>query len=136
VSYGTQANEEALRWIVQNVAVLAATTYSASDPNAAASYSALNQRVNSALSVPAGTQSIDDIEASLASAQTAMTAATSRHQQTSNTLTNLLQSIEGVDTTEIGTQILSLQTSLSASLSTTARLAQLNLINYLAPATR
>jgi flagellin-like hook-associated protein FlgL len=64
-----------------------------------------------------------------------MTAATSRHQQTSNTLTNLLQSIEGVDTTEIGTQILSLQTSLSASLSTTARLAQLNLINYLAPAT-
>jgi flagellar hook-associated protein 3 FlgL len=135
VSYGTQANEEAIRWIVQNVAVLAATTYSASDPNAAASYSDLNQRVNSALSIPAGTQNIDDIEASLASAQTAMTAATSQHQQTSNTLTNLLQSIEGVDTTEIGTQILSLQTSLSASLSTTARLAQLNLINYLAPAT-
>src|SRR5450631_216976 len=41
VSYGTQANEEGIRSIVQNVAALAATTYSASDPNASASYTAL-----------------------------------------------------------------------------------------------
>ena len=120
---------------MQNVAALAATTYSSSDPNASASYSALSQRIYSALAVPAGVQNINDIEASLANAQTAMTSAQSQHQQTSNTLTNMLQSIEGVNTTEIGAQILSLQTSLSASLATTARLASINLLTYLAPVT-
>jgi flagellin-like hook-associated protein FlgL len=135
VSYGTQANEQGIRWIVQNVAALAATSYSASDPNASASYSALNSRVYAALAVPPGVQNIDDIEASLANAQTAMSAATSAHQTTANTLTNLLQSIEGVDTTQIGAQILALQTTLSASLSTTARLSQINLLAYLAPVT-
>jgi flagellar hook-associated protein 3 FlgL len=131
VSYGTQANEQGIRWILQNVATLAATTYSASDPNASASYSALNQRVYSALGTPPGVQSIDDIEASLANAQTSMSSAQSQHRQTANTLSNMLQSIEGVDTAEVGTQILSLQTMLSASLATTARLAQINLLAYL-----
>jgi flagellar hook-associated protein 3 FlgL len=135
VSYGTQANEQGIRWIVQNVATLAATTYSTSDSNAAANYSALSNRVYSALSIPPGTQKIDDIEASLANAQTAMTNAQTRHQQTSATLSDMLQSIEGVDTTTVGEQILSLQTSLSASLSTTARMSQLNLLNYLSPVT-
>jgi flagellar hook-associated protein 3 FlgL len=135
VSYGTRANEQGIRWIVQNIAAIAATSYSPSDPNASASYTALNQRVYSALAIPAGVQNIDDIEASLAGAQTAMSAAQSQHQQTSNTLSNMMQSIEGVNTTEVGAQILALQTSLSASLSTTARLAQLNLLSYLAPVT-
>ena len=108
---------------MQNIAALAATSYSASDPNASASYAALNQRVYSALGVPAGVQNISDIESSLANAQTAMASTQSQHQQTSNMLTNMLQSIEGVDTNQVGAQILSLQTSLSASLSTTARMA-------------
>jgi flagellar hook-associated protein 3 FlgL len=133
VSYGTRANEQGIRWIVQNVAALAATTYSASDPNASASYAALNQRVFAALGVPAGVQNITDIESSLASAQTAMASTKSQHQQIANMLTTMQQSIEGVDTTQVGTQILSLQTRLSASLSTTARLASLNLLNYLSP---
>lgn len=133
VSYGTQADEQGIRWIVQNIAALAATSYSTTDPNASASYAALNQRVYTGLAVPSGVQSISDIEASLANAQTAMSSAQSQHQTTENTLTNLLQSIEGVNTTEIGAQILSLQTNLSASLSTTARLSQINLLAYLAP---
>ena len=133
VSYGTQANEQGIRWLVQNVAALAATSYSPSDANAQASYSALSQRVYSALAVPSGVQNITDIEASLANVQNAMSAAQSQHAQTKNTLTDMLQSIEGVDTTQVGAQILSLQTILQASLSTTARLSQLNLLTYLAP---
>jgi flagellar hook-associated protein 3 FlgL len=135
VSYGTRANEQGIRWIVQNIAALAETSYSSSDPNAAASYAALNKRVYSALGVPSGVQNISDIESSLANAQTAMASTKSQHQQTSNILTTMQQSIEGVDTNQVGAQILSLQTSLSASLSTTARLSQLNLLAYLAPVT-
>jgi flagellar hook-associated protein 3 FlgL len=133
VSYGTRANEQGIQWIIKNVAVLAATTYSSSDPNAAAEYSALTQSVYQALAIPAGVQSVSDIEASLADAQTTMQSVKSQHQQTTNTLTDMLQSIEGVDQNEVGAKILSLQTSLSASLSTTARLAQLSLVNYLSP---
>jgi flagellar hook-associated protein 3 FlgL len=134
VSYGLRANEDGIRWTLQNVAVLAATSYSASDPNAPGSYSALNRRVNEALTAPpVGQQTVQDIQTSLATAQTAMTDATSRHQQTQLTLTNMLQNIEGVSNDQVGAQILSLQTSLSASLSTTARLAQMSLLNFLAP---
>jgi flagellin-like hook-associated protein FlgL len=135
VSYGTRANEQGIRWIVQNIAALAAASYASSDPNASASYAALNSRVYSALGVPAGVQNITDIESSLASAQTAMKTTQSQHQQTSNMLTTMQQSIEGVDINQVGAQILSLQTSLSASLSTTARMASLNLLNYLSPVT-
>jgi flagellar hook-associated protein 3 FlgL len=135
VSFGTRANEQGVRWIVQNIAALAATSYSSSDPSASASYAALNQRVDSALGIPAGVQNITDIESSLANAQTAMASTQSQHQQTSNMLTNMQQSIEGVDINQVGAQILSLQTSLSASLSTTARMASLNLLSYLAPVT-
>lgn len=133
VSYGTQANEQGIRWLVQNVAALAATSYSPTDPNAATSYNALTQRVYTALAVPSGVQNINEIEASLANAQNAMSTAQDQHAQTSTALTNMLQSIEGVDTTEVGVKILSLQTILSASLSTTARLSQINLLAYLSP---
>jgi flagellin-like hook-associated protein FlgL len=133
VSYGTRANEEGIRWIVQNIAVLAATSYSSTNSNASTSYSALNQRIDTNLAIPTGVQSTQSIEASLASAQSAMSDATSRHQQANLTLTNMLQSIEGVSNDEVGAKILTLQTSLSASLSTTARMASMTLLNYLAP---
>jgi hypothetical protein len=54
--------------------------------------------------------------------------------QTQNTLQDMLQGIEGVNQNQIGEQILTLQNTLSASMSVTARLAQLSLVNYLAPA--
>ena len=58
--------------MVANVAVLAATTYSASDPNAQTSYNALAQKVTANLNGQPGTQQINDIGANLANAQTAI----------------------------------------------------------------
>jgi hypothetical protein len=45
----------------------------------------------------------------------------------------MMQNIDGVNQNQIGEQILTLQNALSASLSVTARLAQLSLVNFLAP---
>ena len=42
----------------------------------------------------------------------------------------MLQNIEGVNQNQIGEQILTLQNTLSASMSVTARLAQVSLVNY------
>ena len=135
VDYGMRANEQAITTLVENVAVLAAASYSASDPNAQANYQALSQDVAANLDGQPGTQSVSDIEADLANAQTQISNATNLNTQTQTTLNNLLQGMEGVNQTQIGEQILTLQNSLSASMSVTARLAQLSLVNYLAPAT-
>jgi flagellin-like hook-associated protein FlgL len=135
ISYGMRANEQAISSLVANVAVLAATTYSASDPNAAASYQALSRKVAANLDEPSGTQSIANIEADLASAQTTVSNAGKINTATQSTLQDMLQSIEGVNQTQVGEQVLNLQNTLSASLSLTARLAQLSLVNYLAPST-
>jgi hypothetical protein len=115
------------------VAVLAATTYSASNTNAQASYTALSQDVASNLDGQSGTQSISDIEADLANAQTTVSNATNLNTQTQTTLNDMMQNIDGVNQNQVSEQILTLQNTLSASLSVTARLAQLSLVNYLSP---
>jgi hypothetical protein len=135
VSYGMRANEPAIATLMANIGVLAATTYSTGDTNAAARYNALCQSVQANLAGQPGTQQVSDIEASLANAQTSLENATALNTQTQTTLQDMLQGIEGVNQTQIGESILTLQNNLSASMSVTARLAQMSLVNYLAPST-
>ena len=131
IAFGMRANEQALRNTVKNFAVFAATSYSAVNPDAGDQYAAVTQRVAANLDNPPGTQKVTDIEAQIASAQTSMTAAQSRHQQTSAILQNFLQSIEGVSNERVGAQILTLQTQLQASLQTTALLSKLSIVNFI-----
>jgi flagellin-like hook-associated protein FlgL len=120
-----------LRLAVQNIAVFAAATFDASDPNASDAYTALGPRVGSALDGAPNEQKVSDISAQIAGAQQAFDAAKTRHRQTSDMLTDLLQNVEGVSQEEVGAQILSLQTSLQASLQTTALLSRMSLVNFL-----
>jgi len=131
VSYGMRANEEGIRWIVQNVAALAAVTYAPGDPDAVARSAALTSRIGANLAVPIGTQKIQDIEAELAGAQVTLQSAADRHRQTKNTLSGMMQKIEGVSTEQVAAEILALQTRLQASLQTTSLLYQTSLVNYL-----
>lgn len=131
VSYGLRANEEGIRWIVQNVAALAAVTFSPSDPDAVARNAALNARIGTNLSVPVGTQRIQDISSELAGAQHTLQSTAERHLQTESTLAGMLNGIEGVSNEEVAAQLLALQTRLQASLQTTALLYQTSLVNYL-----
>jgi flagellar hook-associated protein 3 FlgL len=133
IAYGMRATEPAISSLVANVAALAATTFSSTDPNAQASYDALSQSVMANLSPQSGTQQISDIEAQLANAQTTVQTASTTNTQTQTTLQDMLQNIDGVNDNNLSEQILTLQNTLSASMSITARLAQLSLVNYLAP---
>lgn len=133
VDYGMRANEQAFTSLLANIGALAATSFTASDPNAQASYQALSQSVERNLGGQSGTQSVADVEADLANAQTTVQNATTINTQTQSTLQDMQQGIEGVNQNQIGEQILTLQNSLSASMSVTARLAQLSLVNFLAP---
>lgn len=131
VNYGLRANEQAIRTLVQNVATFAAASFVPNDVDAPANYAALTQRLRPALAGTDGTQKIDDIAADLANVQVMLKAAQERHQQTHSVLTGLLDQIEGVPTEQVAAEILALQTRLQASLQTTAKLYQMNLIDYL-----
>jgi flagellin-like hook-associated protein FlgL len=135
VDYGMRATEPAITSLVANVAALAATSFSATNPNAQTSYQALTESVQANLSGQSGSQSISNIESDIANAQTTVKNATALNTQTQSTLQDMLQGFEGVNQTQVGEQILTLQNTLSASMSVTARLAQLSLVNYLAPST-
>jgi flagellin-like hook-associated protein FlgL len=131
VSYGTRANETGIRQLVQSIATVAALPIATSDPNANSLHDALSQRLVPVLSGSNGGQSISDIESDLAGVQTSMNNMKTKHQQTSNTLTDVLQQITGVSNEEVGTEMLTLQTRMQASMQTTAMLLQTNLVNYL-----
>lgn len=131
VSYGARANETAIRNLVQNMANLAAVTISPTAPNAVGLSAALNQRLMANLAPTPGVQSIRDIETDLASAHTSLNSAKLRHRQTSVTLDNFLQEIQGVSSEEVGAQILALQTRMQASMQTTALLFRTSLVNYI-----
>jgi flagellar hook-associated protein 3 FlgL len=130
-NYGVRANEDGIRALVQNIATLAAVTVSPSNPNGTALSIALNQRLATNINGSTGSQSVTDIEAELAGAQTSLNAAKARHQQTSATLNDFLQQISGVSNESVGAQILSLQTRMQASMQTTAMLFQTSLVNYI-----
>jgi flagellin-like hook-associated protein FlgL len=131
MNYGMRANEQALRRTVQSLAVFAAVTFSTTDPNADGSYAALQTRVTGALVGPQGQQSIDDIMGELAGVQTALKSSDDRHQQTTGTLEGLLEQVEGVSSEEVAAKILALQTSLQATLQTTALLLQTSILDYI-----
>jgi flagellar hook-associated protein 3 FlgL len=134
VSYGARANEQSLTNVIKNLAIFSSMTYSASDPNAQARYADVNQRVATNLAGTNGQQQISDIEAQLAYAQSTMTSAQQSQQQQSTTLTNVLQGIEQADPNTVATELLAMQTQMQASLSATAMLSKISILNYLAPA--
>jgi flagellar hook-associated protein 3 FlgL len=131
VQYGARANEPAIRAQLQTLAVFAAVTTSASNPNAAAQVAALSQRVTQNLSPQPGQQTIQNIQSDFATAQLTMKDAKSRQTQTQGMLQGIVDQAENVSPDQVASQILALQTNLQASYQTTAMLAQLTLTKFL-----
>jgi flagellar hook-associated protein 3 FlgL len=131
VQYGARANETAIRSQLQTLAVFAAVTTSAANPNAALQVQALSQRVAQNLAPQPGQQTIEDIQSDFAAAQLTMKDSTTRQTQTQAMLQNIVDQAESVSPDQVASQILALQTSLQASYQTTAMLAQLSLTKYL-----
>jgi flagellar hook-associated protein 3 FlgL len=131
VQYGARANEQALRYQLQNIAVYSAVTTNASNPNSKAQVNALQQRVAANLAPQAGQQSIQDMQAEFAGAQSAIKASTDRQTQLKAMAQTMLDQIEGINQDEVATKILALQTSLQASYQTTSMLYQTTLTKFL-----
>jgi flagellar hook-associated protein 3 FlgL len=131
VQYGVQANEQAIRSQLEGVAVFAAVTTSPTGANSAAQVSALSDRTATNLTPQPGQQTISDIQTDFAAAQTIMKDASARQTQTQTMLQNVVDQTETVSTQEVASQILALQTALSASYQTTSMLSGLTLTKFL-----
>jgi flagellar hook-associated protein 3 FlgL len=131
VNYGARANEEGIRWIVQNEAVFAAVSFSATDPNARDAYYALAGRVGAAMDVPAGTQQIEAIQTEIAGANVSAQAAKKRLAERSPVLQDMIDSIENISDEEVSVKLLALNTRMQASLQVTAMLSQLSLVQFI-----
>lgn len=131
VQYGARANEQALRYELQNIAVYSAVTTTATNPNSKAQVNALQQRISANLAPQTGQQSIQDMQAEFAGAQNAIKASTDRQTQLKGMAQTMLDQIEGINQDEVATRILALQTSLQASYQTTSMLYQTTLTKFL-----
>ncbi len=131
VDYGAQANEQAIRQQLQNIAVFAAFKTDPSDPNANAQINDLSQSIVTNLDPPAGQQTIADIQTNFANAQTQIQAATARQTQTQSMMQDLIAQTEQVSPDQVSSELLAVQNSLQASYEATSMLSKLTLTNYL-----
>jgi len=131
VSYGARATEEAFRWGIQNLAVLAAETYDLSVDTDKGRYLNMARKGAVNLTYPDNKQTVVSIQAQIVSAEYVAGQANERHIDTVATAEDLVNKIEGADVNEVGIKLLQLQTRLQASYETTSILAQLSLVNYL-----
>jgi len=131
VQYGARATESAIRSQLQTLAVFAAVTTSATNPNAALQVAALSQRTAQNLAKQPGQQTIEDMQSDFATAQLTMKDAGTRQKQSAATLQGIIDQAESVSPDQVATQILALQTALQASFQTTSMLSQLTLTKFL-----
>jgi flagellar hook-associated protein 3 FlgL len=131
VATGSQANEQAFRDMLAQFGILASLTFSATDPNSEPTYTALSDRVNTKLSFPNGTQSVEEIATELALATATIGNAKERNKTTASLLQSGVDDVENASSEQVAAAILALQTRLQASYQTTAILSQLSLTNYL-----
>ena len=131
VQYGIRANEPAITSLLTTIGAFAATKISPTNPNASALVAAFNQRVTSNLTTQPGQQTITDIQSDLANAQVTMQDAGTRQTQAQSTLQNMIDTTETVSPDQVASQVLALQTSLTASYQVTSMLSQLSLVKYL-----
>jgi flagellar hook-associated protein 3 FlgL len=131
VQFGAQANENAIRSMVQQIAVYAAVTTPPTGTNATAQIGALSGRIADNLTPQLGQQTISDIQTDFATAQLTMKDVAARQTQSKAALQALVDQTEGISQDQVASQILALQNSLQASYQTTSMLSQLSLVKYL-----
>jgi hypothetical protein len=133
VNYGAQANEQAIRQQLQNIAVFAAFKTSPNDPNANAQINDLSQSIVTNLDPPSGQQTIADMQTDFSNAQTEIQAAGARQTQTQSMMQDLIAQTEQVSPDQVSSELLAVQNSLQASYEATSMLSKLTLTNYLSP---
>jgi hypothetical protein len=135
VGYGVRANEDGLRAVVQNLALLVSDTFRKEDAQGddtlyRTQYSAFAERVRVGLSFEADEGPVD-VHSQIAIAGQAVEQMRLRNITTRSTVKGVIEQVEGVDKDRLAAELLSVTNTLEASYAVTQRLAQLTLVNYM-----
>lgn len=131
VSYGARANETALRWSIQNYAVLAAETYDAGVDSDMTRYDEMTHRAVTRLAKSDGRPSPESMQAHLAAQHHTLGKAQERHHAMKAMSQVMVDQIEEADPSEVAVMLLQLNTRLQASYQTTAMLSQMSLVYHM-----
>lgn len=149
VGYGVRANETAYANMVRSLAVMTVAQFdpkagTLGDTNATtdaqrqknlgvekARYSALASRVDGVLAFADGSQKPTDVHTEIAVSGNVAKSASDRQTSSKTTLQVMLDGVEGINKEELTAQILTLQTRMNASYTTSMMLNNLSLLNYM-----
>lgn len=149
VGYGVRANEAAYAQTVRSLAVMTIAEFdpkagTLGDTNATTDaerqqnlkveksrYSALASRVDGVLAFADGSQKPTDIHTEIAVSGNVAKSAADRQTNSKTTLQVMLDGVEGINKEELTAQILTLQTRMNASYTTSMMLNNLSLLNYM-----
>lgn len=131
ISFGARANETAFRDTLVGMSLMLVEDY---PPNVQSTHDRFEAAASRALGIfntTGGPNAVLNINAEFGRAAAQVKDAQSRMGDRKTFLSGLLAEIEGVKTEEVALKITALQTNLQASYTTTAKLSQLSLVNYL-----
>lgn len=136
ISLGMQANEDGFVNFLKPLAVLASASmgdaYTAGDNDMRADlYTSIRINAGKALPTSDSRDSIDDIWQSISTKRMTINSTVERHQHMIDISKNILSDIELADTEEVAANLLTLQTQLEASYTTTSYLRNLTLTKYM-----
>ena len=131
VQYGAQANEDAIRQLLQATAVFGTFSTSPTGQYSGGQVAALSLRTTQALTQQPGQQRIEDIQTDIAMAQNTMKDASTRQTQAKAQLQTIIDQAESAPPDQVASQLLALQNALQASYQVTSNLAQLSLVKFL-----
>ncbi|MBR0995596.1 flagellar protein [Bradyrhizobium japonicum] len=131
VQYGAQANEDAIRGLLQATAVFGTFSTSPTGQYSGGQVAALSLRTTQALTQQPGQQRIEDIQTDIAMAQNTMKDASTRQTQAKAQLQSIIDQAESASPDQVASQLLALQNALQASYQVTSNLAQLSLVKFL-----
>jgi hypothetical protein len=135
VGYGVRANEDGLRAVVENLALLVSDTFQAEDGQGddtlyRTQYFAFAERVRFGLSFEADEGPVD-IHSQIAIAGQAVEQMRVRNITSKSTIKGVIEQTEGVDKDRLAAELLTVTNTLEASYAVTQRLSQLTLVNYM-----
>lgn len=131
VSFGARANEAAFRDTLMGMSLVLVEDYPPGVTSTQDRFEAAAGRALGIFNGTGGPNAILTVNAEFGRSAAQVLDAKSRMDDRKSFLSGLLSEIEGVKTEEVAMKISSLQTSLQASYTTTAKLSQLSLVNFL-----
>jgi flagellar hook-associated protein 3 FlgL len=131
ISLGARANEVPLRDSLVALGLFLAEDYPPGVSSTQDRFDANSARAIQMFNSTGGPDAILGMNGDFGLATSQVAEAKTRHQDRKQFLSGLLSEIESASTEEVAVKLTTLQTQLQASYQTTARLAQLSLVNYL-----